>query len=167
MYKIKGKISNIEYYKFEFWKDRWIYSIAVFVPTLLAIFPIDSLSVQQFFPEKNEVEVFLIQWGLCFSYAVIIITIFLFITATIMKRSSLEMREYLFSSDYITIRSETGEVYVQWFEVARVIEKKTATIIQLTSRNFLLIPNRFFAHESKKEITEYVKDRMKGGQHGI
>lgn len=167
MYQLKGQLSNVEYYKFEFWKDRWIYSIAVFVPTLLAIFPIDSLSVQQFFPEMNGGEVFLIQWGLYFLYAVIIITVFLFVTAAIMKRSSMEMREYLFSSDYITIRSETGELYVQWFEVARVIEKKTAIIIHLTNRTFLIIPNRFFTHESKKEIIEYVKDRMRGGQHGI
>ena len=54
MYKVQGKIKNTEYYRFEFWKDRWMYLIVFLVPTLLAIFPIDSLSMQPFFSRSEE-----------------------------------------------------------------------------------------------------------------
>ena len=90
MDQIKGKLSHTEYYRFNLWKIRKYYILAIILPTLLAVFSIKQSILDWHW------EVIFFEWLILFFVIVIVLTLTSSVFATIEKGYSLDMREYFF-----------------------------------------------------------------------
>lgn len=156
MDQIKGKLSHTEYYRFNLWKIRKYYILAIILPTLLAVFSIKQSILDWHW------EVIFFEWLILFFVVVIVLTLTSSVFAMIEKGYSLDMREYIFLEEKLIVKQKNGETYFFWNEIVDVINGKHALIFKLKTNEFICLPNRFFIDQTQKEdVIKFVKGKIK------